>query len=81
MVLDLDMPKVGGSEVLGRVRSTLATAALPVVVLTGTNDPDAEIRLMENGADDYIRKPIDSPRFVARIRAALRRAGAGVAAD
>ncbi len=81
MVLDLDMPKVSGGEVLKHVRSTLATATLPVVVLTGTNDPDAEVRLMEHGADDYIRKPIDAPRFVARIRAALRRAGATVAPD
>lgn len=81
MVLDLDMPKLSGGEVLSEVRSSLATATLPIVVLTGTNDPDAEVRLMEEGADDYIRKPIDPPRFVARIRAALRRAGTTVATE
>ena len=74
MVLDLDMPLLGGREVLRAVRQSLATAGLPVVVLTGTPDPDAEVELMEEGADDYIRKPIDPPRFQSRIKAAVRRA-------
>lgn len=54
MVLDLDMPRMGGREVLRRVR--------------------AEVEVMEAGADDYVRKPIDPPRFAARVKAALRRA-------
>ena len=74
MVLDLDMPLLGGREVLRAVRRSLATAGLPVVVLTGTPDPEAEVELMEEGADDYIRKPIDPPRFQSRIKAAVRRA-------
>jgi len=76
MVLDLDMPMLGGREVLRAVRGSMATAGLPVVVLTGTRDLDTEIQLMEEGADDYIRKPIDPPRFLIRVKAALRRAGA-----
>ena len=36
---------------------------------------DTEVEIMERGADDYVRKPIDAGRFVARIKAALRRAG------
>ncbi len=75
MVLDLDMPTLGGRDVLRQVRSSVATAGLPVVVLTGTENSELEVRLIEEGADDYIRKPIDPPRFVARIKAALRRAG------
>jgi type II secretory ATPase GspE/PulE/Tfp pilus assembly ATPase PilB-like protein/ActR/RegA family two-component response regulator len=74
MVLDLDMPRMGGREVLHRVRADVATVALPVVVLTGTHDENAEIEVMEAGADDYVRKPIDPPRFAARVKAALRRA-------
>jgi type II secretory ATPase GspE/PulE/Tfp pilus assembly ATPase PilB-like protein/ActR/RegA family two-component response regulator len=74
MILDLDMPMLGGREVLRAVRQSAATAHLPIVVLTGTPDADADIELMEQGADDYIRKPIDPPRFVMRVRAALRRA-------
>ncbi|NNL30393.1 MAG: Flp pilus assembly complex ATPase component TadA, partial [Gemmatimonadetes bacterium] len=74
MLLDLDMPRLGGRDVLKSVRQSLATAALPVVVLTGTPDPDSEIELMEMGADDYLRKPIDPPRLQTRVKAALRRA-------
>jgi type IV pilus assembly protein PilB len=74
MVLDLDMPMLGGREVLRAVRRSVDTSGLPVVVLTGTQDPGAEVELMEQGADDYIRKPIDPPRFLTRVRAALRRA-------
>jgi len=75
MVLDLDMPTLGGRETLKAVRGSVSTAGLPVVVLTSTQDPGAEIELMEQGADDYIRKPIDPPRFVTRVKATLRRAG------
>lgn len=48
---------------------------LPVIVLTGTDEHDTEVKLMEAGADDYIRKPIDPPRVIARVQGALRRAG------
>jgi type IV pilus assembly protein PilB len=74
MVVDLDMPEMGGREVLARVRQTVATAGLPVLVLTGSGTEEMEAELMEAGADDYIRKPLEPARFVARVRAALRRA-------
>jgi len=74
MVVDLDMPGMGGREVLARVRQTVATAGLPVLVLTGSGTEEMEAELMEAGADDYIRKPLEPARFVARVRAALRRA-------
>lgn len=74
MLLDLDMPVLGGREVLRSVRQSIVTASMPVVVLTGTPDPDAEIELIEMGADDYLRKPIDPARLQTRMKAALRRA-------
>lgn len=74
VVLDLDMPNLGGREVLRAVRQSSATAHLPVVVLTGSQDSNADIELLEQGADDYIRKPIDPARFQLRVKAALRRA-------
>ncbi|HEY6807622.1 MAG TPA: response regulator, partial [Gemmatimonadales bacterium] len=75
MVLDLEMPRLGGADVLDRVRHSVATAGLPVVVLTGATGEEIEVQMMDRGADDYVRKPIDPPRFVARIKATLRRAG------
>jgi type II secretory ATPase GspE/PulE/Tfp pilus assembly ATPase PilB-like protein/CheY-like chemotaxis protein len=75
MVLDVDMPRMTGREVLARVRQSVHTAGLPVLVLTGSVSDDTEAQLMEEGADDYIRKPLEPARFVARVKAALRRAG------
>jgi type II secretory ATPase GspE/PulE/Tfp pilus assembly ATPase PilB-like protein/ActR/RegA family two-component response regulator len=77
LVLDLNMPVLDGREVLKRMKAAVSTAGLPVVVLTGSQNPADEVLVMEEGAADYIRKPIDPPRFLARVRAALRRQGAG----
>jgi len=74
VVLDLNLPTLSGLEVLGRIRSTASTAGVPVVVLTGSEGDEVEIDAMNAGADDYIRKPLEPARFVARIKAALRRA-------
>ncbi len=45
-----------------------------MLVLTGMVSEEAEAQLMDEGADDYIRKPLEPARFVARVKAALRRA-------
>ncbi len=76
VVLDLGLPGMQGDELLAKLRQSPATASLPIIVLTGSADPDLEVRLMEEGADDYIRKPLEPRRFVTRVRAALRRAAA-----
>jgi two-component system response regulator TctD len=75
MVLDVEMPRLSGREVLSRVRQSVHTAGLPVLVLTGSVADEIEAQLMDEGADDYIRKPLEPARFVARVKAALRRAG------
>ena len=76
MVLDLGLPLLDGREVLRAVRGSARTAGLPVVVLTGETQDQIEAELMDEGADDYIHKPLDPARFVARVKAALRRAAA-----
>lgn len=73
LVLDLMMPRMGGLEVLERVRAGVRTAGLPVVVVTGSTDPEDEVRLLAAGADDYIHKPIDPPAVARRVDAVLRR--------
>jgi DNA-binding response OmpR family regulator len=75
VVLDLDLPTLSGLEVLRRIRSSPSTAGVPVVVLTGSEGDEIEIDAMNAGADDYIRKPLEPARFIARVKAALRRAG------
>ena len=75
VITDLRMPGMDGDALVKQLRSRLQTAMLPVIVLTGSDEHDTEVQLMDAGADDYIRKPIDPPRFLARVKAALRRAG------
>ena len=74
MLLDLSMPRLNGREVLQATRKALKTASMPVVVLTGMDMPGLETKLLEEGADDYIHKPINPLVLVSRIRATLRRA-------
>jgi CheY-like chemotaxis protein len=74
VLLDLDMPKLGGMDVLQAIRGKLTTAGLPVVVLTGSEAEHDEVRVMEAGADDYVRKPIVPDRLLTRIKSVLRRA-------
>lgn len=73
VTLDLKMGEMHGLEVLKRIRSRLATATLPVVVATASEDPHVEMELFEAGADDFVVKPVDPPRFLLRVRAVLRR--------
>jgi len=73
VTLDLTMPRMDGRETLRQMRSAVATATLPVIVLTGNDDGETEVALMNEGADDYMRKPLDPARFVARVKAVLRR--------
>ncbi len=75
VITDLRMPGMGGDSLVKELRSKVQTAMLPVIILTGADERDTEVELMDAGADDYIRKPIDPPRFIARVKAALRRAG------
>lgn len=74
ILLDLMMKNVDGMEVLKKVRKSKKLAALPVIILTASQDPEDERRLLRAGADDYLRKPIDHRQLVERIRAVMKRA-------
>lgn len=76
VALDLAKRGVDGLDVLRRMRAAPATAGLPVIVLTADAGDAAELSVMRHGADDYVRHPLDPARFVARVRAVLRRAAA-----
>jgi DNA-binding response OmpR family regulator len=75
VTLDLQMKEMHGLETLRRLRAAVRTAHLPVVVATASDDPAIESELFAAGADDYVVKPIDPPRFVLRVQAVLRRRG------
>jgi DNA-binding response OmpR family regulator len=75
VLLDVIMPEMSGVDLLREVRKSLATQALPVIVLTSSPDPRDEIELLDTGADDYLLKPVVVDRLEARVRAVLRRSG------
>ena len=70
VVLDVMMPKVGGMEVLRRIR---AASQMPVLMLTAKGDDMDRIVGLELGADDYVPKPCLPRELAARLRAILRR--------
>jgi CheY-like chemotaxis protein len=73
IILDLAMPGPSGREVLRDIRSQVDTMALPVMIRTGTGTEKDEAELLDAGADDYVTKTTDVTRFLARVRAVLRR--------
>jgi signal transduction histidine kinase len=72
LILDLNMPRLGGEETLRRIRRDPAFDTMPVVILTGMADPDTHRRLLELGADDFVEKGSPPEIFVARLKAQLR---------
>jgi len=63
VLLDLQLPKVHGLEVLRRIRSDQATRMMPVAVLTGSRKDEHLQRALELGADAYLVKPVDFQSF------------------
>ncbi len=72
ILLDHDMPRLTGLGVLEELRASVATAALPVIMLTARTD-DTESQALELGAQDYLTKPVQPRSLVARVRAVLKR--------
>ncbi len=74
IVLDLGLPDLDGGQALKMMR-TITTA--PVIVATARDEEAEIIRLLNDGADDYVVKPFSGEHLAARITALLRRASPG----
>lgn len=68
ILLDLNLPRLGGLEVLRRLRSEPATATIPVVVLTSSKEDRDLVDSYRLGANSYVRKPVDFVAFVEAAR-------------
>lgn len=67
VLLDLNMPKLSGFDVLEQLRANPATATQPVVVLTSSAQDEDVVRSYRNGANSYIRKPVELDAFIKAV--------------
>lgn len=70
VVLDMNMPGMGGIETCRLIRSS---SEIAIIMLTVNNTEKDKVEALDAGADDYVTKPFSTPELLARIRAALRR--------
>jgi DNA-binding NtrC family response regulator len=73
MLLDLDLPKLSGQEVLSRLAQLKQADPLPVVVMTAYGSIHAAVDAMKHGAYDFLTKPLDKDHLLIVIRKALER--------
>ena len=71
VVLDLMLPDMEGYEVIRRMR--LGRNNTPVLVLSGLSRPQAKVKALGMGADDFMTKPFDKAELLARMQAVVRR--------
>jgi two-component system, OmpR family, KDP operon response regulator KdpE len=72
VILDLVLPDGSGTDVARELRTW---SSAPVIVLSAVGDEHEKIAALDAGADDYVTKPVGIDELLARLRAALRRAG------
>jgi diguanylate cyclase (GGDEF)-like protein len=72
ILLDVDMPEHSGLDLCRRLKAEGATAAIPVIFLTGSSDVETKVHGFDLGAVDYVTKPFHPAELRARVRAALR---------
>ncbi|ADJ63993.1 response regulator [Herbaspirillum seropedicae] len=68
VLLDVNMPRVNGVEVLRRLKADPVLSAIPVIMLTTTDDPREIGRCYEYGCNVYITKPVEYEDFIEAIR-------------
>ena len=70
--LDLDMPRLDGFDVCQKLKNDPDTRLIPIIVLTGNNEPDSRLRAWELGADEFLSKPFTPLEGLTRCRSLLR---------
>ena len=73
IVLDIMLPDENGYEIVRKLRSQPSTKRLPIIMVTAKTTEMDMIRGLEDGADDYIKKPFSVMELITRIKALLRR--------
>jgi DNA-binding response OmpR family regulator len=74
IITDYLMPEMDGMMLITKLKSQLATRFIPIVMLTSKDEVEAEVAVINAGADDYLTKPVNPKRLIARINRLLNRA-------
>jgi len=72
VLLDVMMPGMDGFEVCRQIKANPEIAHIPVVMVTALTDTDDRVRGLENGADDFLSKPVNDIALMARVRSLVR---------
>ena len=67
VLLDVNLPRVSGLEVLERLRADPRTCLLPIVILTSSDEERDRLSSYENGANSFVRKPLDFSEFAETV--------------
>ncbi|MBI1751748.1 MAG: response regulator [Acidobacteria bacterium] len=67
VLLDLGLPKIGGLDVLNRLRQDERTRLQPIVILTSSDEEQDRLRSYLGGANSYVRKPVDFAQFAETV--------------
>ena len=67
IVLDLNMPRMGGCEALAALKQSGRTSSIPVIVFTTSDDPEERRRALELGAEDFVTKPLQFEGFLGLV--------------
>ncbi len=81
VLCDLNMPFMGGLELLTLMRSHERTASIPVILLSGRSDSDTMAKAMERGAADFLTKPVTLEDLMKSINACLAKGGRKTSAE
>jgi two-component system, cell cycle response regulator DivK len=73
ILMDMSLPGLDGWEATRRIKAATATRTIPVIALTAHAMSDDRERALQAGCDDYDTKPIDLPRLLEKMSAALDR--------
>lgn len=73
IITDVMMPEMNGFELCRKLRSTLQTGSIPIIMLTAKSDLESELEGLDAGADDYMTKPVEPLRVAMRVKALMDR--------